>query len=375
VALSVTEDTLLVLPSRFSRSRRVFLALLLSAGCVKNLGTESATSHSPKAGTLLRDCVVPMPAAVAAWSAPASIAYPDGALWILQSATLGNGSAAPGAAIWIASADAACAGPADLLRRPNGGPAALLVLDDAETSANAARTDGRALALVPKAGFSDGGLAYLYYDHVLAGPGPYDIELLGTGMCVLDTIVGTCARAVDDSGSTVLWLGDELPIRSAFVDAGMAYLLACRQPASLMQSCVLARVAPSSAGTAAAYEYFDAFQGWGAGGTQGTQVIDDLANVSLSYNPFHGRYTVVLTNVFDGKVSLRLGSVLDGSFGNPIPLFNAVAPAPDSLLDGGAEQTSLRGDDGRVIHVAYAAGSFAARELHLASFQFDEVLK
>jgi hypothetical protein len=45
------------------------------------------------------------------------------------------------------------------------------------------------------------------------------------------------------------------------------------------------------------------------------------------------------------------------------------------LLDGGAEQTSLRGDAGRLIHVAYAAGSLAARELHLASFQFDEVLK
>ena len=367
-----TQPTLLVLPSK---NRCLCLALLLSAGCVKSLGTESASSHSPKAGTLLRDCVVPMPAAVSAWSAPASIAYPDGALWIFPSATLADGSAATGAAIWIASADAACTGPADLLRKPDGGPAALLVLDDAETSANAARTDGRALALVPKAGFRDSGLGYLYYDRVLAGPGPYDVELLGTGICVLDSIAGTCARAVDDAGSTVLWLGDDFPVRSAFVDAGMAYLLACRQPASLMQSCTLARVASGSAAIAAAYEYYDAFQGWSASRTQATQVLDDLANVSLSYNPFHGRNTVVLTNGFDGKVSLRLGNVLDGSFGSPIPLFTAVAPAQGNLLDGGAEQTSLRGDGGRVIHVAYAAGSFAARELHLASFQFDEVLK
>jgi hypothetical protein len=142
-----------------------------------------------------------------------------------------------------------------------------------------------------------------------------------------------------------------------------------------MQSCTLARVATGSATILSAYEYYDAFQGWSASRSQATQVLDALANVSLSYNPFHGRDTVLLTNVFDGKVSLRLGSVLDGSFGSPVPLFTAVAPSPGNLLDGGAEQTSLRGDGGRVIHVAYAAGSVAARELHLASFQFDEVLK
>jgi hypothetical protein len=85
VALSAAKETPLMLPARFSRSRRLFLARLLSAGCVKKLGTESATSHAPKAGMRLRDCVVPMPAAVAAWRAPASIAYPDGALWIFQS--------------------------------------------------------------------------------------------------------------------------------------------------------------------------------------------------------------------------------------------------------------------------------------------------
>lgn len=362
-------------PSRLSRERSLLLALLLFAACVKNLGTESPTTQAPKAGTLLRDCVVSAPASVAAWTAPATLAYPDGALWIFQSAILVDGSAAPGPAIWIPSADAACAGPTDLLRGPDGSPAALLALDDAETIANAGRSDGRALMLVPKAGFSAGGLGYLYYDHVLAGPDPFDLQLLGTGICVLDTIAGTCARVVDAAGSTVLWLGDELPIRSAFVDASMAYLLACRQPASLMQSCTLARVPPGSAGIIAAYEYFDAFQGWSASRTQATQVLDDLANVSLSYSPFHGRSTVVLTNPFDGKVSLRLGSAPDGSFGNPIPLFTAIAPAPGTLLDGGAEQTSLRGDGGRVIHIAYAAGSFAARELHLASFQFDEVLQ
>ena len=349
--------------------------LLLCVGCAENLGTETPTRRSQKAGTLLRECIVPMPADVATWTTPATLAFPDGALWIFQSATLADGSTAPGAALWLASADAACAGPADLLRTPDGNLAAFLTLDAAETSANATRTDGRWLALVPKAGFSDAGVGHLYYDHVLVGPGSFDFELLGTGVCVLDTIAGTCTRAVDAVGSTVLWLGDELPIRSAFVDAGMAYLLACRQPASLMQSCTLARVVPASAEMISAYEYFDAFAGWGASRTQSTQVLDDLALVSLSSNPFHGRYTVLLTDPFDGKVSLRLTPSLEQSFGSQVPLFTAVAPAPDALFDGGAEQTSLRGEGGRVIHIAYTAGSFATRELHLASFRFDEVLK
>jgi hypothetical protein len=156
----IIRSAVLVLPTRISRTCRSLLVLLLCAGCAKNLGTETPTRKSQKAGTLLRDCVVAMPAAVAAWSTPATLAYPDGALWIFQSATLADGSTAPGAALWLASADAACAGPADLLRTPDGNLAALLTLDAAETSANAARTDGRSLVLVPKAGFIDAGVGH-----------------------------------------------------------------------------------------------------------------------------------------------------------------------------------------------------------------------
>ncbi len=357
-------------PRQRKGARYWHLGLLLFEGCARSLGTES-----PSTGALLRDCVVSMPAGVAAWTAPATISYPDGALWIFESARLGDGSTAPGAALWLTSADAACAGLADLVRKPDGSPAVLLTLDAAEQSANAARTDGRRLALAPKAGFTDAGRAYLYYDHVLVGPAPFDLQLLGTGFCVLETRDGTCARAVTDSGSTILWLGDELPVRSGFVDAGTAYLLACRQPSSLVGSCTLARVAPGSAGIPAAYEYFDAFHGWVAYRTQATQVLAELAGVSLSFNPFHGRYTVVLTDPFEGKVSLRLTTAFNQPFGDRLPLFTAVAPAADELLDGGAEQTSFRGEGGRVIHVAYAAGSSVARELHLASFRFDEVLQ
>jgi len=365
----------LVLLAKGSRGWHLLLTFALLAGCAKTLDTETPTKQSTKAGVLLRDCVVPMPGDVVSWTTPATVAYPDGVLWIFPSVNLSDGALVRGAATWLASADAACAGPPELLRKPDGSLASLLALNGPEVAANASRTDGRSFALVPQAGFSDAGVGYLYYDHVLIGPGASDPDLVGTGVCVLDIVAGTCARAVDANGSTVLWIGDDLPVRSAFVEAGTAYLLACRQPASLMQSCTLARVSPSGAATPSAYQYFDAFQGWVASRAQGTQVLSDLAEVSLSCNPFLARYVVLLTDPFGGKVSLRTSVALDQSFGNLLPLFTAAASSPDSWIDGGAEQTSLRGEDGRVIHMLHGAGSSAARELHFASYRFDQVVE
>jgi hypothetical protein len=94
--------------ARMGRADARVLALWLSVGCAKNLGMESASIESVPAGAVVLDCVVPLPAQVATWTAPATVAYPDGALWVFASVTLADGSRAPGAAVRLASADGAC---------------------------------------------------------------------------------------------------------------------------------------------------------------------------------------------------------------------------------------------------------------------------
>jgi hypothetical protein len=359
---------------RTAHLERATIIVALACGCAENLGTETPTIRSTSAGSVERDCVVPMPADIAAWSTPATIAYPDGALWVFPSVTSSDGSVVPGAAAWFASADAVCAGAAVWLRNSDGSLAALLALSPAESNANASRGDGRGLMLLPRTGVSEAGASSLFYEHVLAGPGSFDFEGLGTGVCSLDRVAGTCTRAVDAFGSTVLWLGEEFPARSAFAESGTTHVLACRAPAALMQSCTLARVATSSAGTPSAYSYFNAFSGWQPSRASATQVLDDLANVSLSFNPYQGRFTVVLLDPFAGKVSLRMASAPEQAFVAPVPLFSTAPPAPGTFVDGGAEQTAFRGENGRVIHIVYTADSGGGREIHLASFRFAEVL-
>jgi hypothetical protein len=356
---------------------RATLIMVLACGCAENLGTETPSIRAipaGSAGSVERDCVVSMPAYITAWSTPATIAYPDGALWIFPSVTLSNGSVVPGAAAWFASADAVCAGTAEWLTNPDGSLAALLALSPAESSANANRGDGRSLMLMPRTGVSEAGASVLFYEHMLVGPSSFDFEALGTGVCTIDRAAGTCTRAVDALGSTVLWLGREFPVRSAFADAGTTYVLACRAPAALMQSCTLARVATSSAGTPSAYSYFDAFAGWQPSRASATQVLDDLAIPSLSFNPYQGRFTVVLLDPFVGKVSLRTAAAPDQEFTAPVPLFSTAPPAPGTFIDGGAEQTAFRGENGRVIHIMYTADSGGGREVHLLSYRFAKVL-
>jgi hypothetical protein len=353
---------------------RVLTVLALAGGCAKNLGTESPTIHSTAAGSVERDCVVPMPADIMAWGTPATITFPDGALWVFPSVALRDGTVVPGAAAWFGSADAICAGTADWLRNPDGSLAGLLALSASESQANASRSDGRSLMLVPRTGFGQAGNGFLYYEHVLVGPGPLDSEWLGTGVCALDRVAGTCQRLTEASGSTVLWVGTEFPVRSAYLDAGTAYLIACRAPAALMQTCILARVAADSAGLPSAHSYFDAFTGWQASRASATQVLDDLASPSLSFNPYQGRPTVVLLDPFEGKVSLRLSPAIEQSFAAPVPLFSTVAPAPGTFVDGGAEQIAFRAEGGRMIHVVYTADAGQGREIHLASFRFAKVL-
>jgi hypothetical protein len=332
------------------------------------------TGDAEAAGELVRDCVVPLPAPVVSISAPVSLEYPDGSLWVFESASLADGTEVRGVAALVRSAEAACTGELALGTDDTGLPRPRLSLAESELEQNASRTDGRRLALAPRGGFVHGGRGYLYYDHLLLGPGFWDVEETGTGLCVFETPGGDCTRLADGSGETRLWPARVLPVRSAFVAGEDAYLAVCRKAAAFVEPCLLARVPAPRAAEPEAYTWFNAFSGWIEDPWNGTALFDHVGPVTLGRNDFHEGITAVLLDPFEGHVSARLAPEPTGPYEDPVRLFSALPPE-SFFVSGGVEHAALRDGGGRTVHVSYGTNNPTAPGLHLASFRFDEALR
>src|SRR5262249_30277394 len=153
-------------------------------------------------------------------------------LWLWESAAGTDGAAAR-----VASVDQACRGVA-LLTDATGAPASVLALTAAERAANAARTDGKRLALAPTGGVVARGVGYVYYDELLRGPGVFDVENLGTGLCTLAPGAVSCVRVADGA---VLWAPDQQVLNQGGLIVGdRAILAGCRTVAAFEAPCTIA---------------------------------------------------------------------------------------------------------------------------------------
>src|SRR5262249_2700770 len=157
-----------------------------------------------------------------------------------------------------------CGGSLTLLTTEDGTPRTLLPLTDSELRENRERTDGRQLALVPRGGFVHDGSGYLYYEHRLVGPGVFDSELLGTGLCVLDAGQGTDpCRRIEASGSDVLFPPDVLPLnQGGVVDGERALIYGCRHSGSFTDPCTITGVPVGAAEDPTLYLYLGVDDRW-----------------------------------------------------------------------------------------------------------------
>jgi len=150
---------------------------------------------------------------------------------IWRSLELADGQIVPNAAAFVSDDNPSVCFGCDLWPRCCGGPRAPCSRShQQETEANAARSDGRQLALVPFGGFVYAGLGYLFYDHALVGPGIFDEESQGTGLCVRADQAVTCIR-VTVNGDTILWKPDQRILNSGGLvvdDRALVYGLPAR---------------------------------------------------------------------------------------------------------------------------------------------------
>lgn len=339
------------------------LPCLALTGCIEHLGKEES-----RLGELERDCVIALPAGVSELGAPAALEYPDATLLIWSSLTLSDGIVVKNAAARASDAAALCANGPELLLDEQGTPRSLLPLSDDEIAANTDRDDGRHLELVPVGGFVHDGVGYLYYEPTWFGPGFFDAEKLGTGLCLLEAD-GACRR-VEIDGTTLLFPPSARPLnQGGFVFGDRALVYGCTHAASFSDPCTLTSAPLDEVTDPAAYRVYNAFDGWVEKPTEASILFDRPGPLSVSH--FAGRYAAVVIDIFQTQFGIQVAPSPTGPFEAPQLLFQGVKP--DGLFpSGGREHSGLRRDE-RTLHVTYftdRAGSEYG--LHLASYRLFE---
>lgn len=345
------------------------LCALPMAACVTTIA-----EHDSPIGEIVRDCVVPPPADVAALDAPVSLEYPDRSLWLWEELPGTDGRPRRGVAAWVSSVEDGCAGLA-LIADGAGAPVAVLALTPQEEADNASRTDGKRLALAPTGGVVHAGTGYLFYDLIERGPGLFDVTTLGTGLCALAPGATACARVADTTGATRLWTpttrvldrgGVVVPDAEA-PGGARAVIAGCRRVAAFDDPCVVTGAPAAALADPTAYQVYSVFAGWVDALTDATTFTD--APGALTLAPYDDGFLATAMAIFDNQIVVRRSARVTDGYGHALAAFDVVAPAAWPFVRGGREHAALRPTP-RSIVISYATDGAAAPGLHLVAFRF-----
>lgn len=339
---------------------------LMLCSCISALDEERST-----VGEVQWECKVPVPGGVQDLGPPVSLETPQGSLWIWEDLTLEDGTHLKNGAALVVSADGVCTDGPVLLLGDDSTPMSLLQLSDAEVEANAGREDGRQMVLTPLGGFVDGESAVLYYEHRLNGPGFFDSELLGRGLCRFEEGFTRPCRRLERDGSTILWGPDSFPFnRGGLVQGEFVLLYGCEQVAAFENLCTVARAPLDALENPEAVQYYNPFNGWTQDRSNAGVLLNMVGQGTFRWNGFLGHYTAIGTDIWNSNVVLSLSTEATGDFENTAILFDEVPPS-SFFIAGGLEHAALSEDDGRIVRVSYFTNAEGqGHGLHLVSFRF-----
>jgi hypothetical protein len=323
-------------------------------------------------GTVLRDCVLVPPSGFSDLGAPVALEYPEGSLWVFESLPREGGGELRNTLALVSDVDALCAQGPTLELDGDQQPVVALALSEAEVQANAARTDGRRLDLVPLGGFVHEGLGYLYYDQRLSGPGIFDSELLGRGLCIFEEGPTAPCLRVTVGGQTLLWGPVSHPFnRGGLVEGDYALLPGCFRPAAFEDMCTLARAPLASLEDPATYQYHNPFSGWQSDPSNAGVLFNHAGQLSLRWNTFLGSYLALGADIWESQVVAYTAPVPTGPWEGPDVLFDAVPPA-SFFLAGGVEHQSLAAQGDQLLRLSYFTNTTGpAHGLHLVTLQLE----
>jgi Domain of unknown function (DUF4185) len=242
--------------------------------------------------------------------------------------------------------------PFELHDRAAGGvPTQFVPFDELEAAYNTAtgRPDDR-VAVWPNTVLSrPDGSAVVFFEEVRVLPGPLNFSIMGSGVATVGPGSGTAVR-----DSNLLFHAPDPTFSAGAVAAdGFVYLYGCDHIEGFRFGCRVARAPEAGIHDRSAYEFWDGSAWTGDAGAAAFDIEGPNSGLSVSWNPWLGRYLAVYSPALSNRVMMRTAPSPEGPWSAPTLAFEGAPPA-ESMLDYSAfEHPELARDGGRTIFISY----------------------
>ncbi len=150
---------------------------------------------------------------------------------------------------------------------------------------------------------------------------------------------------------------ERLYMPTSVVD-GYVLAFACEDVGFLNVGCRMARAPLAAADDRAQYTFYDG-AAWQTDNSKAAVVLDKVANLTVSYNPYLQRYLAVSGGVLNSTISLRTAEHAEGPWSQPAEIpadGQAILPPLDDKAFNYViiEHPELRSADGRSIVISYS---------------------
>ena len=150
---------------------------------------------------------------------------------------------------------------------------------------------------------------------------------------------------------------ERLYMPTSIVD-GNLLAFACESVGFLNIGCRMARAPLAGADDRAQYKFYDGAT-WQADSSKAAVVLDKIANMTVSFNPYLQRYLAVSGGVLSSTISLRTAEHVEGPWSQPVEIpadGKAILPPIDASAYNYiiVEHPELRATDGRSIVISYS---------------------
>ncbi|MGK3997721.1 DUF4185 domain-containing protein [Sorangium sp. So ce1024] len=219
------------------------------------------------------------------------------------------------------------------------------------------------------------GRALVFYTKLMARPGAFNFEVLGSSIAVWERLDAPPARPELRPGAadpTLLFDADEpAPTTAALVHEGVLYAYGCAC-AGFTCPCLVARAPVAEATERGAWRFFSG-GGWVEGHDQAEPVTAGAPMMSVHWNERAGRYIALYSEPVSSHIALRTAPAPEGPWSDSEVVFTAMAPStPEAWPYAGLGHGELARDGGRLEYVTYFRETgFLQGELRLVELELE----
>jgi len=191
--------------------------------------------------------------------------------------------------------------------------------------------------------------AAVLFATVKVGPGTLNYTFLGTGVATVSAGSSAAARRPEP----VFRPPDPSFANGAVMVGALVYVYGCARIEGLQLGCRVARTTVTDIGERSAYRFWDG-SGWSSKvGSAVVTLPGPSGGLSVSWNPWLGRYLSVYNLALTNRVEMRTALSPEGPWSRPVTAFTGRSTDPGRLNNLAFEHPELASDGGRTVTISY----------------------